>query len=166
MKPGTVKPTDVSQVVPLDQTAPTVEVERVEDKKRVNVDELPDQARSQLPPRAASSVETPGESPLVRNRVRTGEEPGRTKGKRQKFLKVVEAKNLSKAARAAFKTLSDLLTRAASILGRLGRKLLDDDEDEDEQQRRRRHHDRAIEDVEGEKIEPSEVPRGLKPLPT
>lgn len=165
MKPGTVKPTDVSQVVPLDRTAPLVEVERVEDKK-VNLEERPEQAKSQLPPRAASTVATPGESPLVRNRIqaRTGEEPGRTKGKRQKFLKVVEAKNLSKAARVAFKTLADLLTRAASILGRFVRKLLDDDEDE--QERRRRHDERATEDVEEEKIDPSKVPRGLKPLPT
>ena len=116
MKPGTVKPTDVGSVVPLDQATPVAEVDPVVQQRKVNLDELPE-GRSQLPPRPASTVESPGESPLVRSRVDAHEEePHKPKGKRQKFLKVPDAKGLTKQAKVLFKGLTEILDGGVQTL--------------------------------------------------
>ncbi len=161
MKPGNIK-TDVGHAPLVDRARQVEEAPKVEPRVEL---EVPLDGRSQLPESPSSRADSSGESALVQAHIRARQDETR-KGKRQKFLKVAEAKTLAKAAKAAFKALADLLTRAATILGRLRKKLLDDDEDEGEQQRRRRHHEEAIEDVQDAKIEPSEVPRGLKPLTT
>jgi hypothetical protein len=109
MKPGTLRPTDGSQVV-FDQSTTVGEVEPVvQQKTRVDVDQLPDGGRSQLPTVPASRTDTSGESPMVRGRVEHDDETPKPKGKRQKFLKVPDAKNLQKQAKLLFRGLGQVL---------------------------------------------------------
>jgi len=83
----------------------------------VDVDQLPDAGRSQLPPVDASRPDTAGESGLVRGRVDADADDGRPKGgRRQKFLKVPDAKTLPKQAKERFRDLAEVLGRATQTL--------------------------------------------------
>jgi hypothetical protein len=161
MKPGNIKTDLTGGKVGLDRAAPTEEVGKVqhEEKKVLSLDHLPD-GKSQLPEAPSSTVRARTSS-LVRTQLEQREEQERRTGRRQKLLKVPEAKTLSKAARVAFKTLADLLGRAAMVLKKLRKRLgLEDDEDDREQQRRRQHED-GVPEAEEPKIDPSKVPRPL-----
>jgi hypothetical protein len=116
MKPGTIR-TDGSPVV-FDQSTQVGEVDQVHPTKaRVDVDQLPDAGRSQLPPVDASRPDTAGESGLVRGRVDADADDGRPKGgRRQKFLKVPDAKTLPKQAKERFRDLAEVLGRATQTL--------------------------------------------------
>jgi hypothetical protein len=115
MKPGSVQ----TQLDPTITTPPVDEVHEVQrvdaKKERVNIDELPLVDKSQLPEVPASRTESPGESPLVKGRV-GAEESGTKKGKRQKLLKVLDVKALSKTGKTAFKDLEDVLGKAVQRL--------------------------------------------------
>jgi len=113
MKPGTIR-TDGSPVV-FDQSTQVGEVDQVQTKVRVDVDQLPDAPPSRLPPVDASRTETVGESGLVRGRV-DADVDERPKGKRQKLLKVLDVKALPKAAKENFRDLTLVLGRGIQTL--------------------------------------------------
>src|SRR5687768_17310686 len=115
MKPGTLndglRPGGQVQLDPT-QPATVGEVERVESRKeRVPLEETLPDGKSQLPPVPASRTDTPGESQLVKSRVdaREEQEEPAKKGKRQKLLKVLEAKTLNKPGKSRFKSLAEIL---------------------------------------------------------
>ena len=114
MKPGTIQ--EGVKVVVVDEVRPVLEVETVQTKGRINVEDLPD-GRSQLPPVPPSRTDTPGESPMVRGGVDVNDdEPQRPKGKRQKFLKVPEAKGVTKAAKNLFRLSQTVLDQGIERL--------------------------------------------------
>src|SRR5262245_3988907 len=114
MKPGTIKTDQVGQVL----LEPPMEVERIDSKQPVVLDErtIPD-GRSQLPQVPPSRTDSLGESPLVRGRVDTTDE-GSKKGKRQKLLKVAEAKTLNKPGRTEFRSAGGVLDGGVEKLRR------------------------------------------------
>jgi hypothetical protein len=117
MKPGTsIKTTtDGTQVVTFDDAPPVVEVDQAQTRSRINVEDLPD-VKSQLPVTPASRTDTSGESPMVRGRVDMEDEPQRPKGKRQKFLKVPDAKGVTKVGKGLFRLAGSVLDRGVETL--------------------------------------------------
>jgi len=115
MKPGTIKPTTDGTVVSFEDAPPVLEVDQVQTKGRINVEDLPD-GRSQLPVVPPSRTDTSGESPMVRGRVDIeDDEPQRPKGKRQKFLKVPDAK-VTKVGKGPFKLAGVVLDQGVETL--------------------------------------------------
>lgn len=161
MKPGDIK-SDLhrSGQVFNDRAHETEKTGRVDQNLQRSGGDLqvPD-GQSQLPEGRSSTTEARQKSQLVK----TQAEQKRRTGRRQKLLKVPVVKTLSKQAKLAFKALSDLLSKATELLQRFKRKLMDDD---DEEQQRRRQHEEGIPEAEEPKVDPSKVPRPLKPLTT
>ena len=121
MKPGTTL--DAGQILPLEQptTTTVVETDQPAGQKRINIDELPQGGDSRLLPVPTSMPEAE-KGALVRARIEADadDEPRRPTGRRQKFLKVPDAKTLTKPARVLFRSVSDLLDGGVQRLRQRG----------------------------------------------
>lgn len=79
--------------------------------------QVPD-GKSELPQSQASSIQTSGESGVVSQQVEQVQARRRRTGRRQKLLKVPEAKTLSKAGRLAFDNVKMVLDQGVELLQR------------------------------------------------